>query len=186
MLDMLPAAAFLLGYFLPSDRENAMYIGIIATICASMATVVGWRLLYGEWRKLHLVSLLALLVLGGGSLLLQNKAVFLWKPTVVYLLFAGVFLVSQALRRPMTKLMMSEFISMPDTSWLRLNLAWAGLFLLLSALNMIVAWNFTEEEWAVYKVFGPTVLMVLFMLAQLPFLYKVATPVADGEGDQRT
>ena len=105
---------------------------------------------------------------------------------MVYLLFAGVFLVSQALHRPIAKIMMSEFIAMPDASWRRLNLAWAAMFLLLSALNMVVAWNFTEEEWAVYKVFGPTVLMILFMLAQLPFLCKVASPVADSEGDQPT
>ena len=183
LLELLPAAAFLLGYFLPDDKTRAMYVAIVATIIASVVTTLAWRLLYREFRKSHVVSLAALLLLGGGSLLLQDKSLFLWKPTVVYLLFAGGFLVSQMLRRPVTRMLMSEVISMPDTAWNHLNTAWILFFLLMAGLNLVVAWSFSEEVWVMFKIFGATGLMIIFMLAQLPFLSKMALPASEARSD---
>ncbi|MGV0006214.1 MAG: inner membrane-spanning protein YciB [Candidatus Porifericomitaceae bacterium WSBS_2022_MAG_OTU9] len=184
LLELLPAAAFLAGYFLPQDRSSAMYVAIIATIVATAISLLGWRIVYGEFRKMYLASFALLLVLGGGSILLDDKNLFFWKPTIVYFIFAGILIVSQLLRRSIIKATMSKFVTMPDNLWSRFNTAWVLFLLALGVLNMLVAWNFSEELWVQFKIFGTTGLMFVFMLAQLPFLTKLAVPVEKNlEGD---
>jgi intracellular septation protein len=62
--------------------------------------------------------------------------------------------------------LMSDHMTLPDRVWAKLNLGWAGLLLLLGALNLVIAFNFSERIWGLYKVFGMTGLMVLFIIAQ--------------------
>ena len=55
---------------------------------------------------------------------------------------------------------------MPDTTWGRLNLAWAVFFTLLGLLNLYVAFNYAESVWVQFKVFGLLALMVAFIVGQ--------------------
>ena len=50
--------------------------------------------------------------------------------------------------------------------WRKLTYAWVVFLLVLGGLNLIVAYNFTEELWVNYKLFGSPVLLFLFAIGQ--------------------
>jgi intracellular septation protein len=63
-------------------------------------------------------------------------------------------------------------VELPGPVWTRLTLAWIVFFLALGFANLYVAYSFTTEAWANFKVFGATGLIVLFVLGQGVYMSK--------------
>jgi intracellular septation protein len=57
-------------------------------------------------------------------------------------------------------------------TWSQLNLAWSIFFLLMGALNLYVAFQFSEDTWVNFKLFGTTALLIVFAIAQGFWLSK--------------
>ena len=55
---------------------------------------------------------------------------------------------------------------LPENLWRTLNLAWAAFFGAMGVLNLFIAYNFSEETWVNFKLFGGMGLMLVFVLAQ--------------------
>ena len=68
--------------------------------------------------------------------------------------------------------MMQEQMSLPQPVWRRLNASWAGFFAFMGVLNLYVAYNFSEDTWVNFKLFGGMVLMAVFVVAQAFMLSK--------------
>ena len=52
------------------------------------------------------------------------------------------------------------------SAWLRLNTAWVAFFFSMGVLNLYVAYNYSEQTWVNFKLFGFLGLTLAFMLAQ--------------------
>ena len=79
----------------------------------------------------------------------------MWKPTAVNWVFAVVFFVSQYVgKRNIVARMMGASVALPDIVWTRLNLSWVGFFIAIGIINLYVAFNFAEETWVQFKLFG--------------------------------
>ena len=63
--------------------------------------------------------------------------------------------------------------------WVRLNLSWSAFFLAMGALNLYVAFSFSESTWVNFKLFGGMGLMLVFVLVQGMYLARF---VENGEG----
>jgi intracellular septation protein len=50
--------------------------------------------------------------------------------------------------------------------WHQLNRAWAAFFFFMGALNLYVAFEYSEETWVNFKLFGSTGLLVIFVIIQ--------------------
>jgi intracellular septation protein len=65
---------------------------------------------------------------------------------------------------------MTKQVSLKPTSpasiWLKLNHAWAGFFFLMGALNIYIAFNFSEDTWVNFKLFGGMGLLLAFIILQ--------------------
>ena len=70
---------------------------------------------------------------------------------------------------------MGKQISMPDSIWSKLNLAWALFFAGLGLLNLYIAHNFSTDSWVNFKLFGTMVLMFAFVIGQSLVLGKYMT-----------
>jgi len=113
------------------------------------------------------VSLAIITVFGGATLFFHNPTFIKWKPTALYWLFGCVLLGSAALlHRNLIRNMLEAQIRLPDPVWERLNLAWASFFIAMGLLNLYVAYNFSEETWVDFKLFGGIGLMLAFVLGQ--------------------
>ena len=50
--------------------------------------------------------------------------------------------------------------------WRRLNLLWVVFFAAMGIANIYVAYNYSEQFWVNFKVFGLLALTFIFMIAQ--------------------
>ena len=168
LVDFFPVILFFVAY-----KLYGIYVATAVAIAASFVQVG-----YGWWRhrrveNMHLATLGILVVFGGLTILLQDRTFIMWKPTVLYWAFAAVLLgADMVFGRNLMRAMMEKQISLPDPIWRRLNLSWVGFFLLMGVLNLYVAFNFSEETWVSFKMFGGLGLMLVFVLAQGFFLSR--------------
>jgi intracellular septation protein len=161
---------------------------LLATLVAIVATFgqVGWLLARGrKVDRMLWISLAIIVLMGGATVLLRDPTFIKWKPTVLYWAFAGVLLGAAWLfQKNLIRSMMEQQISLPDPVWTRLNLSWGAFFLLMGALNLYVAYHFSESAWVNFKLFGGLGLMVLFVLAQGLYLSRHTEPEPGAQGEE--
>ena len=152
----------------------------MATAVAILASFVQVGITLALRRRLQsmqLISLGLITVFGGATLLLHDPVFIKWKPTVLNWLFAAIFLATQWFtQRPLAERLMGEALSVPAPVWRRVNLAWAGFFLVSGAANLFVAYHYSEETWVSFKLFGLFGMLVAFIVAQSLYLARYMTP----------
>jgi intracellular septation protein len=162
LVDFLPLVVFFVVYLL-----YGIYVATAALIAAMAVQIAYQWLRFRTVSKMLLVSGIAVAVLGGITLWLQNPLFIKWKPTIVYWLFAAAFFASPLFgEKTLTERIMGQALQLEAALWRQLNLMWAVVFLALGGLNIYVLYNFSEQTWAFFKVFGVTALLFLVALAQ--------------------
>ena len=170
--DLFPILLFFGAYHLYD-----IYVATAVAVAAAVAQVAYHWLRHRHVTHMQWVTLGLLVVFGGLTLLLRDPVFIKWKPTVVNWLFCGAFLLTPLFSsRTLIERMMGQAITLPDPAWRRLNLAWAMFFLVLGALNLVVAYNFEEAVWVNFKLFGLMGLTLAFALAQGFYLVRQMPP----------
>jgi intracellular septation protein len=150
LADFFPILLFFIAY-----KLYGIYAATAVAIAASLLQV-GWHWL--RTRKvetMHLVTLGILVVFGGLTIALHDRAFIMWKPSVVNWLFAAVFLGSHFVGdKPLIERMMSHAIEVPAPIWRRLNQLWVLFFLAMGAANLFVANQFFTSESALLGASG--------------------------------
>ncbi len=168
LFDLFPVILFFAAYKF-ADIYVATGVAMVAT-CVQIAWV--W-LRHRKVDKMLWVSFGLITFFGGATLLLHDPTFIKWKPTVLYWLFATVLLLSATFfDKNLIRKMLEEQMALPETLWLRLNLAWVGFFTIMGGLNLYVAFNYSEADWVNFKLFGGMGLMLVFIVAQGLFLAK--------------
>jgi intracellular septation protein len=163
LFDFLPVIAFFVAYQPTHNIFLATGVLIVAVI---VQTAVQW-VRHRKVSSMALTSAVLVLVFGGLTLAVHDKAFIQWKVTVVNWLFAGAFLVANFFgERPLTERIMGESVTLERAMWRRLSWAWVAFFVALGAINLYVARNFPEEVWVNFKLFGMLGLTIVFALAQ--------------------
>jgi len=163
LLDFLPVIVFFAVYKYTNDILIATAVLIPATVLQMAYT---WRV-QRKIETMQLVTLALVVLLGGATLMFQDKAFIQWKPTVVNWLFAAAFLGTQFIgKKTVVERLMGSSIEMDQKIWRKLNLIWVLFFVVLGIINLYVAYNFSEETWVNFKLFGMLGLTLVFILAQ--------------------
>ncbi len=167
-LDFLPLIVFFAFYKL-YDIYAASGALIVATALALVFTWVKYR----KVEKMTLITFLMVLVFGTLTLVFHNDLFIKWKVTVIYALFALALLISQwVLKKPLVQRMLGKELTLPDKVWSNLNLAWALFFLACGLANIYVAFWLPQSVWVNFKVFGLTVLTLVFTLLSGIYIYR--------------
>ncbi len=123
-------------------------------------------------NKFLLVSALFVGVFGGLTLYFQDATFIKVKVTLANLCFAGALLGGLFSNRLFIRDLMGEAMELPDSAWRTLTWRWAGFFVAMAALNILV-WQFlSESSWVTFKSFGLLGCTMLFALANAPFMAK--------------
>jgi intracellular septation protein len=120
---------------------------------------------------------------GTATLVLHDLRFIQWKPTVFFWLAAVAFLGSQWIgKQPLAQRLLSAALGaeasagqemrVAESTWKRLNILWVVFYALLGALNLFVAFNFSEHIWVPFKVIGLPVINLLFVGAQVAWLLR--------------
>ena len=167
IFEFLPLILFLGAY---------LYKGIYAAIATLMiAMPVGFVIKYVKTRtvdRMYLWSTIFLLVFGGAALYFRNAQFIYWKPTAFYWAVSLAFLLSLWIGdKPLVRRFLEMTGELPTDristrAWRRLNLVWVAFFAAMGIANIYVAYNYSEQFWVNFKVFGLMALTFVFMLAQ--------------------
>jgi intracellular septation protein len=168
LFDFLPILLFFIAYKLAD-----IYVATAVLIAVTLAQV-GWIWLrQRRVEKIPLFTAGLVLALGGATLILHDPIFVKWKPTVVNGLFALVFLGSCFIgQKSLLERMMGEQLELPAPIWVKLTLAWAAFFLAMGLANLYVAFNFDENTWVNFKLFGMLGLTLVFVLAQAAYMSR--------------
>ena len=117
-----------------------------------------------------LVSGCVLLISGCVTLISGDSKFIKMKPTIVYVLFAGILLFSSMKKKPLLKQLLTSVFTMDDQHWITLSKRFAVYFFAMAIINEFVWRNYTESFWVNFKVFGAVPITVAFIATQIPFL----------------
>lgn len=195
LLDFLPIVIFFIVYkfapetidaispFLNADQIQqlsdmpAMVLATAVLIPATMLQILYTKISTGKVETMHLVTLALVVTMGGATVILQDKTFIQWKPTVVNWLFAAAFFGSRYIgNKTILERMMGQNLTLPANAWNNLNYAWVAFFAFSGTANLYVAYNFSEDVWVNFKLFGLLGLTILFIIAQSFYLYRFMTP----------
>jgi intracellular septation protein len=169
-----------LGPLLPASITTDERVGIFVATAAFMAAVVLALIIsYLLTRHLPVMPLIAVavvLVFGSLTLVLHNELFIKLKPTIIYLLFAGVLLGGLALDKPVLGVVFDSVFHLSEEGWRKLTVRWALFFVLLAVLNEIVWRTQSTDVWVSFKVFGVLPLTFLFAALQFPLMARYAVP----------
>ncbi|MEO1135653.1 MAG: inner membrane-spanning protein YciB [Pseudomonadota bacterium] len=200
-VDMGPLVVFMIAYFLGGrlaplagglvgqdwriGEGEEMYLAVGLFMPAFLVAFI-----YSVWKErrvapMLMVSGVIIGVLGGLTLLLHNKVFFYMKPTIAYALFTVVLAAGMATGRNFLKMVFDGALHMPDEAWKTLTRRYAVFFAVLALVNEI-AWRYLmrdcdltggatcagEKHWVNLKVFGFTIISLVFTAFQAPLIAK--------------
>ncbi len=163
LLDFLPIIIFFAVYKTSGDIILATAVLIPATMLQMLYTWIRTHRI----EKMQVVTLVLVVLMGGATVIFQDKTFIQWKPTVVNWLFGAVFLGSQFVgKKTIVQRLMDANIALPTLVWRNLNIAWVIFFISMGIVNLAVAYSMSEEAWVNFKLFGMLGLTFVFILAQ--------------------
>lgn len=168
LFDLFPVILFFIAF-----KFFGIYVATAVAIIATIAQILYCKIRHGKVEKMLLLSGAIIVLFGGATLLLKDPTFIQWKPTILYWLFSAGLVISQLFfhKNPI-RAMMEKQITLPNAIWTKLNLAWAALFLALGFLNLYVAFNYSQDTWVNFKLFGITGIMFVFIILQTLMLSK--------------
>ena len=168
LFDFFPILLFFIAF-----KMFNIYVATSVAIVASILQVGYFRLKFHRFETMHLVSMIVILVLGGATLLLHDIMFIKWKPTVIYWLFALLFLVTQFIgERTLLQRIMDNKISLPQTVWNRLNTSWTIFFTVMGFVNLYIVYHYSTNAWVNFKLFGTLGLTIGFVIMQSFYMAK--------------
>jgi intracellular septation protein len=168
LLDFAPGLLFLAAYFI-----GGIYVATAVLIASLFAVVAYYWFAHGRLHKLHMGTAIVAAVFGGLTLYIHDPVFIQLKPSVLYAISSGVLLGSHFIGdKVLLQRIPQHALSLPDPVWRKVNLAWGLYFAWCAVLNLYVASHFELGTWVKFKAFGFTAMMLLFVLAHVPFLIR--------------
>jgi intracellular septation protein len=142
-------------------------------IVASILTYGSIFLMQRRLDKFQWITLGAVVLFCIPTIIFRDIAYLKLKAPIVNWIFATVFLGSRFIgEKPAIEHMMGHAINAPRDVWLKLNTVWIIYFIVMGAINLVVAFTLSEAHWIQFKVFGNMIITFGFILAQMPTLSK--------------
>lgn len=199
LFDFLPVVFFFIAYkffgdFPPAlidagnqipgvalEQSNPKHAIIFATLVIIIATILQnilhW-LTYKKLEKMHLISLVILVIFGSITVVSRDPDFIKWKVSVFNWIFASVLLGSLFIgKKTLIERMMSHAIKVPNNIWKVLTYSWGAFFIFIGVLNYIVAFHYAgvdDKNWVDFKLFGILGLTFAFMIVQGIYITKHA------------
>lgn len=169
LFDLFPIILFFIAF--------KIYDIFIATAVAIIATLLQIIYVYLKDKKVEKVLLfngVMITFLGGLTILLQDKMFIMWKPSVLYWCFALILLFSNLfLKKNLVQMALGKQVELKNKFWNVINWYTSIFFVLLGFINLYVAYNFSEDTWVNFKLFGITGLLLIYMIFLGLYISKV-------------
>lgn len=170
LFDFLPLILFFIAL-----KFGDIYLATWAAMGASILQLIWLKARRKKIETSVWLNFIVIVVFGGATIYLQNEAFIKWKPTVLYWLFTAILLGGKFFfKKNLFQQLMGSKIQLTEIAWNKMNNSWALFFLIVGIINVYVAFSghFTTEQWGTFKVFGMTLLFIVFAIGQSLWLSK--------------
>ena len=124
-------------------------------IAATAVQVAISATLRGRIERREVWILLAVGIFGGITLWFRDPSFIQWKPTIFNWTLALIFLAAHFFsEKNLIERTLGSQLDLPSHAWKKLNFLWIGNFIVVGALNIFVALNFSESLWVSYKLYS--------------------------------
>ena len=179
LLDYVPIIVFILAYF----YKDIFFATAVLMVVMPVVLLVQW-VMTRKLNRIYAASTALVIVLGGFTLAFRNPTFLYWKPTVLNWAIAVVFLGSQWIgEKTIVQRMLGTAAELSAKQWARLNQMWVGFFLLVGAVNLYVAYTYSEAFWVKFKLFGMLGLTLVFVVIQSIWLTMAAQKNEPAQSD---
>lgn len=148
-----------------SHTLDGIFSATAVLMAATLAQVILSTVISRRLERRQMWLLLAVLIFGGATLFFRNQMFIQWKPTIFNWALALAFGASQFIgEKNLMQRTLGSQLQLPHIAWRRLNLIWTANFAIVGALNLYVAYYFSEDTWVSYKLYssiGFTVVLTL-------------------------
>ncbi|MEZ5708347.1 MAG: inner membrane-spanning protein YciB [Blastomonas sp.] len=184
LIDFGPLLIFFLVFKFTQSGEGALAStraainGTIAFMIAILVAVAVSRLKLGKVSPMLWLSAVLVVGFGGLTIYFHDERFIVMKPTIIYAGFATLLLGGWAMGRPLLKyLLQAAYDSLDETGWLKLSRNWGLFFAAMALANHVMYWlieagRMNFETWLTVKVWGVTLLSLIFALSQIPLLMR--------------
>lgn len=173
-LELGPVIAFFVAFTRLKDQTvrigETEYGGFILATAGFVplmiaTTLILWRLT-GRLSPMQIATLALVVVFGGLSVWFNDERFFKAKPTLIYLLFAGLLGFGLLKGKSYLALVMDEVMPLEHEGWMILTRRLAAFFAGLAVVNEVVWRTMSDQAWVNFKTFGLTAAIFLFFLSQ--------------------
>jgi intracellular septation protein len=170
LIDLFPVVVFFAAY-----HQRDMFYATGAVMIACAIQTIGYRLFAGSFDRNHVMAILLVLPFGALTLVFRDPTFIKWNGTVELWLLAVGLIGSQYIGdKPMIERMLGSGFELPQELWRKLNIVWATFFAFSGACNLYVAYQFEEETWVNFRLFGMTGMSLVFVAANMLWILRVA------------
>lgn len=173
LFDFFPILLFFITFKSHSDEIEGMVTATGVLILATLFQVGYTWLKHQRIEKMHVITLVLVIIFGGATMYFREPAYLIWKVTIANWLFAIVFLGSHFIgKMPIIKRMMNHAIQLPDNIWTRLSASWISFFFILGVINIYVGSTYDFDTWVDFKFYGLMGLTLAFTILQALYISR--------------
>ncbi len=173
LLDYGPLLVFFATYKLAGSGLQGTLIATTAFMVAALVSIaIGLAVLK---RVAPMVWLSTILIVGFGGITLyfHDPSFIQLKPTVIYLLLAGLLFAGLVRGKPLLRWLFGPiFPGLSEEGWLKLSRNWGIFFIALAGTNEVIRHAFDFDTWLTIKVWGVTIGSMIFAIANMPMLLR--------------
>ncbi len=121
---------------------------------------------------MQIMTLVLVIGFGGLSVWFNDERFFKMKPTIIYLLFAGILGFGLMRGTSYLEAVMDRALPLKREGWMLLTKRLALFFLALAVANEVIWRMFSTDAWVNFKTFGLPLSMFAFFMIQSSLFTK--------------
>ena len=148
------------------EKSDGIYFATFILMFSYTLQVI-FLYIMNKVEKIHIFSLIIILLIGFITLSLKNPIFIKLKPSIIYFGFSIFFLINMLIfKGNIVKKIMGSQINMDDKHWVLIYVSWIIFFIFSGLLNLYVAYTMNEETWVNFKFYILGIVFpVLFIIA---------------------
>lgn len=175
-LDFGPLLVFFLVYKFSDPGGSpltAILAGTVAFMIAIAIAMLIARIKLGRVSPMMWLSTALVLGFGGLTLYFRDPRFIQVKPTIIYTMFSVSLFGGLLTGKPLLRfLLQSAYDGLDEQGWLKLTRNWAFFFAGMAVLNEVMRAALDFDLWLTLKVWGVTVLSMIFAFANIPMMMR--------------
>jgi intracellular septation protein len=174
LIDLGPLVIFFVtNAYAPVPDPLKIFYATGAFMAAMIVALIFSVIRYRHVSPLLLFSGAMVVVLGGLTIILHNETFIKVKPTIYYLVVAGLLGFGLSTGRNLLKMVLeSVYPGLSDRGWKLLTRNWIAYFIIMAIINEAVWRTQSTEFWIGFKLWFFLPATFIFAIANVPMLMR--------------